>query len=58
MCINLVSMPKGLKSSLCLVWKMSVLVRISRMDGGCIGVAMANRASCGGTNVPSSDTRF
>ena len=51
-------MPMGVKSSLCLVWNNSVLLRISRMDGGCIGVAMANRASCGGINVPSSDTRF
>lgn len=51
------SMPTGLKSSRCLVWKMSVLVRISRMDGGCIGVATQKSASCGGTSVPSSDIR-
>ena len=51
-CVYLVSMPMGVKSSWCLVWKMSVLVRISRMDGGCSGVAMANRASCGGNQRP------
>lgn len=55
---HLLSMPMGVKSSLCLVWKISVLVRISRMAGGCICVAMQNRASCGGTEAPSSDTRF
>lgn len=51
-------MPVGVKSSLCLVWKRSVLLRISRIDGGCTGVAMENIASWGGTRVPSSDTRF
>lgn len=51
------SMPMGLKSSRCLVWKMSVLVRISRIDGGCMGVATQKSASCGGTSVPSSDMR-
>lgn len=56
--VYLVSMAMGVKSSLCLDWNNSVLARISKMDGGCIGVAMENRASCGGTNVPSSDIRF
>lgn len=57
-CVYLVSMPMGVKSSLCLVWKSSVLARISTMVGGCIGVATANRANCGWTSVPSSAIRF
>lgn len=42
------SQAMGVKSSLCLVLKIMFLVLISRMAGGCRGVAMANRASCGG----------
>lgn len=47
-------MPTGAKSILCLVWNMSVLVRISMTERGCRGVAMANRASWGGAAVPSA----
>lgn len=39
------SQASGVKSNLCLVLKIMFLVLISRMDGGCRGVAMANRAS-------------
>lgn len=39
------SQAMGVKSSLCLVLKIMFLVLISRMAGGCRGVAMANRAS-------------
>lgn len=39
------SQANGVKSSLCLVLKIMFLVLISRMDGGCRGVAMAKRAS-------------
>ncbi|TNN68170.1 hypothetical protein EYF80_021653 [Liparis tanakae] len=42
---HLVSMPMGAKSILCFDWKMRVLVRIAMTEGGCRGVAMANRAS-------------
>lgn len=48
------SQAKGVKSSLCLVLKIMFLVRISRMDGGCRGVAMAKRASWGGAFPPFS----
>lgn len=47
------SQPVGVKSSLCLVLKMKFLVRISRMDGGCRGVATANSASWGDKAAPS-----
>lgn len=47
------SQPVGVKSSLCLVLKMKFLVRISRIDGGCRGVATANRASWGDKVAPS-----
>lgn len=49
---------KGVKSSLCFVLKIMFLVRICRMDGGCRGVEMANRASCGGRAEPSADLLF
>lgn len=39
------SQATGVKSSLCFVWKISVLVRSSRMESGWRGVAMAKRAS-------------
>lgn len=47
------SQPVGVKSSLCFVLKMKFLVRISRIDGGCRGVATANRASWGDKAAPS-----
>lgn len=43
------SQAMGVKSSLCFVWNISVLVRSSRMESGWRGVAMAKRASGGGT---------
>ena len=39
------SQAMGVKSSLCFVWKISVLVRSSRMESGWRRVAMAKRAS-------------
>lgn len=41
----LVSIPMGVKSSLCLVWKRRVLLLISKIEGGWRGVAMIKRAS-------------
>lgn len=48
------SQAKGVKSSLCLVLKIMFLVLISRIDGGCRGVAIAKRASWGGAFPPLS----
>lgn len=48
------SQARGVKSSLCLVLKIMFLVLISRMDGGCRGVAMAKSASCDRTFPPFS----
>lgn len=50
----LVSMPTGVKSILCLVWNRRVLVRISMTEGGCTGVATANKARWGAAAFPSS----
>lgn len=41
----LLSMAIGVKSSLCLLWKRSIFVLISTMDGGLMGMAMLNSAS-------------
>lgn len=54
----LASQAIGVKSNLCLVLKIMFLVRISIMEGGCRGVAMANRASWGGIWPPSSNRLF
>lgn len=48
------SQASGVKSSLCFVLKIMFLVLISRMDGGCRGVAIANRASWEGIFPPFS----
>lgn len=48
------SQANGVKSSLCLVLKIMFLVLISRMDGGCRGVAMAKSASWAGAFPPFS----
>lgn len=54
----LASHARGVKSSLCFVLKIMFLVWICRMDGGCRGVEIAKRASCGGSVDPSSDLWF
>lgn len=41
----LLSMAMGVKSSLCLLWKSSILALISTMDGGLTGMATLNSAS-------------
>lgn len=41
---HLLSMPMGVKSSLCLLWKSSILALISTMDGGLTGTAILNSA--------------
>ena len=49
--LHLLSMPMGVKSSLCLVWNRIIFALISTMDGDWTGIAMVNRASWGWMHV-------